>query len=453
MTLANRARKHVVLAISEAVVTLLATVGVVLLLALAGGGVVGGRAFGAALGIEGSTLVLLTGVVAIVPLVGALSVPYFAVAEYRRFFGRYGTNLWAVVVVPLLVVVGSTTLAAGSWTPTGAVVVIPSVVAAHLLALRVLGYRSRTTSGRTEQFVAVVGTIPLAVALLTTVTVWFSDGAIADAGRLLVSTPGWQSVPTDSLALVLAPLAVVTLFEGLRSIPREDRFAPQGRVDDVERRLRRRGRSVSSITDTCRSALSALAGRVRGSDEADSRTAPPVPTPPQSARRSHERLAGRDEDSGTDCPPTPPAVAAPDGPTEGTSATESNRDTQPTATASTDGPAAVARTGDRPEPPTTEPQTETEGENGSATDSEESSGDTTEPPSDDRESTPTNAGASSDDSDSGSGDENSGTVTRIYSGEFEQDTGSSVATCPDCDADLPSDGSFEFCPLCGHELP
>jgi len=30
--------------------------------------------------------------------------------------------------------------------------------------------------------------------------------------------------------------------------------------------------------------------------------------------------------------------------------------------------------------------------------------------------------------------------------------GSAVETCPECETDVPSDGTYVFCPLCGHEL-
>ena len=427
VTLVNRVRKHVVLATFEGLTTLLATAGVVLLLALAGGGVVVGRALGAATGMHQSLVALLTGAAAALPLLGALSVPFLAVAEYRRFFGRYGADPSLIVVSPVVAVAAAAALWVGPWGPDGVGVLVLGVVGTHLLALRVLGYRSRTSSERTEQFVAAVGAAPLAVALLTTATRQFFDGVIAAAGQLLVSTPGWQSVPTEPPVLLFAPLLTVGVFEGLRSIPDDDRFSALGeRLAGSVGRLQRRGGSISlpSIADTCRRALSPLVRRVRDSGDVDSRTAPPVPTPPQSSRGSHQKPDDRDEEAGTESQETGSTVTASDGPTDGRPPTESTRDT-PGVTPIAGGGAAGSTNDDRPETPAAELSPEPDSAEESASESVERPESVSDDPA---------------------------TVTRIYSGEFEQDSDSSVATCPDCDADLPSDGSFEFCPLCGHQL-
>ncbi|MCU4801288.1 MSCRAMM family adhesin SdrC [Halobacteria archaeon HArc-gm2] len=486
---------------------ILATVAVLLVAAVAVHAIGAGASragIGPAFGTVGTHLV------AVAALLVLLAAARFVVVEYRRFLDRApgpdGPILLAVgplvgVTVPFGYAVYATASLQPPWPLLGV-----AVVSAHALAYRTIAAWSGTARfAGLGELAGVVAGVPTLVTLVTLLTEGVLFGPLDDAGRLLLATPGWGLLPRDGRFLVAFPLFVAVAFRVYRYLWRTDRVdvpdpdlptvgvsVPDDWVRAVERRV-----SVPTLTDVALTTTDRLgdyvADRRRRTDTGVPPDAPPVPTPVGS-RGSRSDGAGRDAPSGSpresvDLGPRPPASPSSDASPSAsssspssspeadpstsdapsTASTASTRSTADTSSSGSDTPGSAdrARTAAGAEEANADPDGDDEAADSEAAESDADPASATEAPS-----TPTSDGeapsgessADEGDADSGSDEaaspgaaEGDDSQTRIYtpepgSGDAAASDGAAVETCPACEADVPSDGTYAFCPLCGHEL-
>ncbi|WP_143117641.1 hypothetical protein [Halomicrobium zhouii] len=457
-----------------------------------------------------------THLVAVTALLVLLAAARFVVVEYRRFLDRApgpdGPFLLAVgplvgVAVPLGYVVYAKASLQSPWPLLGI-----AVVSAHALAYRTIAAWSGTARfARLGELTGVVAGVPTVVTLVTVLTEGVLFGPLDDAGRLLLATPGWGLLPRDGRFLVAFPLVIAVAFRVYRYLWRTDRVdvpdpdlprvgvsVPDDWVRAVERRV-----SVPTLTDVALATTDRLgdyvADRRRRTDTGVPPDAPPVPTPVGS-RGSRSDGAGRDAPSGSpresvDLGPRPPATpssdASPSASSQSSSSPSSSSPSSPKSDPSTSDAATTASTAstsstadtsssgsDTPgsadraqaavgaEEANADPDddetadseaTESDADPASATEAPSTSTSEGEAPSGESSGDEGDADSESDEAASSGAAEGDDSQTRIYtpepgSGDAASSDGAAVETCPACEADVPSDGTYAFCPLCGHEL-
>lgn len=421
----------------------------------------------------------------------------FVVVEYRRFADRAPEirRPLALVAVPALglaiPVVYALQVTGSARLPLALLAL--AVVSAHALAFRTISAWSRDAElAPLGQLAGVVAGTPAVFALVTLVTQRLPDGGLDAAGRILLETPGWWLVPRDGPFLVAFPLFVATSFGLYRRLRRGDRVdVPEPDVPRVgelrpsvslppvpsppvsfssvplpaavSRPVGRRFPDVT-LTDVALASVARAteraSERLGRTDDAVPRDAPPVPRPAGlrsggsdgGASSPTDRQSSADSSPGEDSPGprAPRSATAGSSSSRATSSRSGSPDRSP-STSSGDGTgddhdsAEGAETGADVSATSSDEGDRSVADTSEASAAEASADDT--PDADESGSadgTPDEPTSSPDDAES---------RTRIFSADVDDGSGGTVVeTCPDCDADVPSDGTYEFCPLCGHEL-
>lgn len=351
----------------------------------------------AALEIGRLTVAFATGLVVVSG--GAL-----AVAGYRRVlesrFEDVGSLSLTVapivgIVVPVAYVVATTE---GLALPWWAFVLV--AVAAHALAFRTITISSMQENRiESSMLVGAVATLPAIVAATTHA----GDVPVVGEGpfeQLLLAVVARAGVPLEPAALVAAPLLVAAAYTLLLAGPVAGAISSAGTDDDrpqASEPTNERGEPStdgSGDVETRRATDRSPTERPR-----PRRRKPVVPSSP-SDRGSRSRRTG-DDSSATESEDESPASDTGDEPADDSSGDDEQEET--TDESEPESPAAVS------------------------------------PPEQPEEADTTEKFASD---------------TRIFAGGFGSHEGDAdpAETCPDCDEEIPSDGAYTFCPLCGSEL-
>ncbi len=400
------------------------------------------------------------------------------VVEYRRFAGRapeirQPIALTAGPALGLAIPVGYALQVAGSVRLPMPLLAL-AVASAHALAFRTISVWSRNAElAPLAELAGVLAGGPTVFALVTLVTRAL-PGPLDAAGRILLELPGWGLVPRDGPFLAAFPLLVATAFGLYRRLRRGDRvdvpepdvpragellpsvslpsvpsppvqFPSLSLPDAVSRPVGRRFPDVT-LTDVALAATSRLAERssrrLGRTDDGVPRDAPPVPRP------AGLRSGGSDgsaSSSGDDSPgPRAPRSATADSSSSRSAPSSSGSPDRSPSTSSDDDSDSAGGDG-----------TDADGSATSSDDGGQSEADTPAEASAADDAPDTNESGSADETPDGSAStpEDAESRTRIFSAGVGDGSGDAVVeTCPDCDADVPSDGTYEFCPLCGHEL-
>lgn len=317
---------------------------------------------------------------------------------YQHFFDRSFGKLGPVPVLaaPLVGLVGSTGYAIvhlGTLSPPWWVSLIV-VLCVHALAFRAIAvYSMLDGSRRAGTKVGIVAAVPATVALITLVTRLLLDAGWNEVGQRVADVAAMTGGSLGLAGLVVLPAAIATGYS---------LYCTREGVVSL------RSFEFSAPTISVPNGLPQLASvrsvlRFRSGDGSEGRTDGRGPS-----RRARPSGA------------PPPSSPNTDG-SKPSSATDGN------------GPArSVFRGG------------------GGGTDDESDGRSATGTGGSDDQSASSNGAASpADDEPSGAGSD-----TRIFTDDFGQydGAGSAIETCPDCDAEIPSDGEYKYCPQCGAEL-
>lgn len=352
---------------------------------------------------------------------------------YQHFFDRSFGKLGPVPVlaVPLVGFVGSAGYALvhlGTLSPPWWVSLIV-VLCVHALAFRAIAvYSMLAGTRRSGTKAGIAAAVPATVALVTLVTRHLLDAGWNEVGQRVADVFATTGGSLGLVGLVVLPAMIATAYglyctrEGIDSLRGFDVSPPTVSADGVLRRLA-----------PVRSAL-----RFRSGDRSDGGTdgrgpsgrARPSGAPPPSSPNIDD--SKRSSATGSAAGESGPARSVFRG---GGGDPDDEPDAQSADGAGESGNRSV-RSGGRDR---------TGGDDaGEATDRRaDSRGGADDQPSRSNETSP------ADDEPSGAGSD-----TRIFTDDFGQYDGavSAVETCPDCEAEIPSDGEYRYCPQCGAEL-
>lgn len=414
-------------------------------LSFAGGLVALTRIVATRIGI-GSTLV--DGLTAlIIALTGAAMVAAggTVVYGYQHFFDRSVTNLrpLALLAAPLIGLIGSTVYALATLrtlTPPWWVSLIV-VLCAYALAFRTVAVYSMLAGRRRSGTNAgTVVAIPAILALITLVTGHILDAEWNETGQLVTGLVAWSPPSLDLAGLVAFPVLFAAAYgssctpgEGIsRRIPASPR--PPSSISTVLDRL-----DSLSVADRLGSRSRADGGPDGGTARRVRSSGAPPPSSPDSGGSNGRGSGGAT--TGTSGPARSVFRGGRGAPSnESDDRSGSDRDAR--GARSNDAIDETDATADE----SSEGADETEMaavEAGEGSSPREGTADAARSASADA------AGGEPDSDTSGTGSD-----TRIFTDDFGQYDGAegSIETCPDCAAEIPSDGQYKYCPQCGSEL-